>query len=72
MDFEELALKGIDPSLGPSLTHPDFRGRDGDDLRQKGDEGNNTPIISVSLFSFERLQSQFEFGQRSHRAEIFS
>lgn len=21
MDFEELALKGMDPSLGPSLTH---------------------------------------------------
>ncbi|KIY44749.1 hypothetical protein FISHEDRAFT_67308 [Fistulina hepatica ATCC 64428] len=28
MDFEELALKGIDPSLGPSLTHPDILGKE--------------------------------------------
>ena len=48
-------MKGIDPSLGPSLTHPDFRGRDGDDLNGKVDEGNSTPVISVSPFSGHSL-----------------
>jgi hypothetical protein len=24
IDFEELALKGIDPSLGPTILRPDF------------------------------------------------
>jgi hypothetical protein len=24
IDFEELALKGVDPSLGPSVTHADI------------------------------------------------
>ncbi|KAL0960987.1 hypothetical protein HGRIS_005983 [Hohenbuehelia grisea] len=28
LEFEELALKAIDPSLGPSITHPDFSGKD--------------------------------------------
>ncbi|TFK73650.1 hypothetical protein BDN72DRAFT_869039 [Pluteus cervinus] len=28
IDFEELALKGIDPSLGPSILHPDISGKD--------------------------------------------
>ena len=26
IDFEELALKGIDPSIGPTITHPDVTG----------------------------------------------
>jgi hypothetical protein len=28
MDFEELALKGIDPSLGPSVIQPDVKGKE--------------------------------------------
>ncbi|KAF4577091.1 hypothetical protein EYR36_005078 [Pleurotus pulmonarius] len=35
IDFEELALKGIDPSFGPSIRHPDFRGHSQDDLKNK-------------------------------------
>ncbi|KAK7056994.1 hypothetical protein VNI00_002712 [Paramarasmius palmivorus] len=27
IDFEELALKGVDPSLGPTIRHPDFSGK---------------------------------------------
>lgn len=48
MDFEELALKGIDPSLGPSLTHPDFRGRDGDKMSEEKD-GKKQIIVSTTL-----------------------
>lgn len=28
IDFEELALKGVDPSLGPSITHADITGQE--------------------------------------------
>jgi hypothetical protein len=33
IDFEELALKGIDPSLGPSLAHSDLGGHIGGQLK---------------------------------------
>ncbi|PBK97839.1 hypothetical protein ARMGADRAFT_987831 [Armillaria gallica] len=29
IDFEELALKGVDPSIGPTVLHPDFSGKVG-------------------------------------------
>ncbi len=35
IDFEELALKGIDPSFGPSIRHPDFGGHSQDDVKNK-------------------------------------
>ncbi|KAJ8501995.1 hypothetical protein ONZ45_g11947 [Pleurotus djamor] len=35
IEFEELALKGIDPSFGPSIRHPDFGGHSRDDIKSK-------------------------------------
>jgi hypothetical protein len=32
MDFEELALKGVDPSLGPSITHPHLSSRNDENV----------------------------------------
>lgn len=26
-DYEELALKGVDPSMGPTIVHPDITGK---------------------------------------------
>ncbi|EGN98487.1 hypothetical protein SERLA73DRAFT_183524 [Serpula lacrymans var. lacrymans S7.3] len=37
IDFEELALKSVDPSLGPSIPHPDVTGQKLEDLQ----EGSN-------------------------------
>lgn len=27
LDYEELALKGVDPSMGPTILHLDIRGK---------------------------------------------
>ncbi|KAG2151325.1 mitochondrial K+-H+ exchange-related-domain-containing protein [Suillus clintonianus] len=33
IDFEELALKGVDPSLGPSITHADITGQEANEVK---------------------------------------
>ncbi len=51
IDFEELALKGIDPSLGPSILHPDISGKESTSLKDP---------VAVSVFvpfSFPHLTS---------------
>jgi len=42
MDFEELALKGIDPSLGPSITQPALAGKENEELKER-------PKVTVSF-----------------------
>lgn len=50
IDFEELALKGIDPSFGPSIRHPDFGGHSQDDIKKK------PPVkVFVSKIYFTRM-----------------
>lgn len=51
MDFEELALKGIDPSLGPSITHPDLGGHDGEKMCKEEEESRapGKTRLSVSM-----------------------
>ncbi|KAJ4482306.1 mitochondrial K+-H+ exchange-related-domain-containing protein [Lentinula aciculospora] len=35
LDYEELALKGVDPSMGPSILHLDVRGRGAEETNEK-------------------------------------
>lgn len=46
MDFEELALKGIDPSLGPQVTQPDPSEKEA-----KHTGHPTTTVIHISLHS---------------------
>ncbi|THV03051.1 hypothetical protein K435DRAFT_775210 [Dendrothele bispora CBS 962.96] len=41
IDFEELALKGIDPSLGPTILHPDLQRKE----EEAEQEGQDTKIL---------------------------
>lgn len=34
MEFEELALNSIDPSLGPTITRPDLAGKKSGEIQQ--------------------------------------
>jgi hypothetical protein len=52
MDFEELALKGVDPSLGPSITHPQLGGRNDEKLAKEA-QSNGKTRITVSHSTFE-------------------
>jgi hypothetical protein len=56
MDFEELALKGVDPSLGPSITHPQLGSRSDEKLAKEGQSGGKTRITvshsDAHLFKF--------------------
>ncbi|KAG0704260.1 mitochondrial K+-H+ exchange-related-domain-containing protein [Suillus ampliporus] len=49
IDFEELALKGVDPSLGPSITHPDIIGQHANEVeiskKQPPREALRIPLI---------------------------
>lgn len=49
IDFEELALKGVDPSLGPSITHADITGQEGNGVffsqKQSPREASRIPLI---------------------------
>ena len=44
VDFEELALKSVDPELGPTILHPDFSGKKGKEKEKE------TPQLSIPLF----------------------
>ncbi|KAF9077497.1 mitochondrial K+-H+ exchange-related-domain-containing protein [Rhodocollybia butyracea] len=35
LDYEELALKGVDPSMGPTIRNPDIRGKGSDENDEK-------------------------------------
>lgn len=49
IDFEELALKGVDPSLGPSVTHADITGQEVNEVtfpeKQSPKEALRIPLI---------------------------
>ncbi|EIW80899.1 hypothetical protein CONPUDRAFT_89976 [Coniophora puteana RWD-64-598 SS2] len=45
IDFEELALKGVDPSLGPSLAHPDVGGKEAEKI--ENDSPSPESLISI-------------------------
>ncbi|KIM80956.1 hypothetical protein PILCRDRAFT_821813 [Piloderma croceum F 1598] len=47
MDFEELALKGVDPSLGPSITHPQLGSRN--EKLAKEAQSNGKTRITIPL-----------------------
>lgn len=59
MDFEELALKGIDPSLGPTITHPDISGKDGEKMGKEEDvnklSGSKRTTVSALLILLFRV-----------------
>ncbi|KAG1745868.1 mitochondrial K+-H+ exchange-related-domain-containing protein [Suillus paluster] len=49
IDFEELALKGVDPSLGPSIMHPDITGQQANEVeiseKQTPREALQIPLV---------------------------
>jgi hypothetical protein len=47
MDFEELALKGIDPSLGPQISHPDPPAKEAENAGHP-----NTTVMYSPTFTF--------------------
>jgi hypothetical protein len=57
MDFEELALKSIDPSLGPT---PDFGGHD----YKRTEESEPRQVVSLVLVPF--CLAPFNLGPRYH------
>lgn len=54
MDFEELALKGIDPSLGPSVEQATTLGKD-----QVKVSGIRVPSLAQDLISCVLLDSSY-------------
>ncbi|KAJ2932347.1 hypothetical protein H1R20_g4761, partial [Candolleomyces eurysporus] len=56
MEFEELALKSIDPSLGPTITHPRSSEIDSEQKEQqaeeKGGAGSGHGVVRVRALSF--------------------
>ena len=59
MDFEELALKGIDPTLGPSLSHPDLPGNNAKKQRKEEEsqiKGTKRLAVSSSRSSILLLR----------------
>ncbi|RXW14252.1 hypothetical protein EST38_g11602 [Candolleomyces aberdarensis] len=53
MEFEELALKSIDPSLGPTITHPRSSEMDSEQkeqrLEEKGGAGSGPSVVRIPL-----------------------
>ncbi|KZP18919.1 hypothetical protein FIBSPDRAFT_791328 [Athelia psychrophila] len=49
IDFEELALHGVDPSLGPSLAHPDFSGKHAKGLDRTDGKGHVSDRVTIPL-----------------------
>ena len=49
IDFEELALKGIDPSIGPTITHPDVTGSESSGSKVSESVRLPTSLPDVSL-----------------------
>ncbi|KAF7979991.1 hypothetical protein HWV62_43822 [Athelia sp. TMB] len=73
IDFEELALHGVDPSLGPSLVHPDISGSRSKDLDTKDEKTNSVDrtrylealiehgaIVPEESQELEQLKAQYE------------
>ncbi|KAK7469031.1 hypothetical protein VKT23_003525 [Stygiomarasmius scandens] len=69
IDFEELALKGVDPSLGPTILHPDIS-RKGEKERERQDSKIllfYPPSIHSGDESLSYLRSLVQSRSPSHR-----
>ncbi|KAF9468714.1 mitochondrial K+-H+ exchange-related-domain-containing protein [Collybia nuda] len=77
IDFEELALKGIDPSLGPTITHP---GRNGAEVKSAHIEKIRAsrliplvypPSINTGPVTLGELQALLAYRTPRHRKGFF-
>ncbi|KAG7088216.1 hypothetical protein E1B28_012233 [Marasmius oreades] len=74
IDFEELSLKGVDPSLGPTILHPDISGRRGEKNVPEGDNASKIvipllypPSIQSGEVSLEHLRSLLSTRKPRHK-----
>ena len=63
IDFEELALKGVDPSLGPSVTHLDIAGAEAEEIEK-------IPPSHENLISLIYPASKFESSRADSSSNI--
>lgn len=51
LDYEELALKGVDPSMGPTILHLDIRGKGAEETDE------NKKVIVSNVVTLYGLRS---------------